>query len=332
MRLAPLLLCLLLGTRVNAQAPAPGDAPLLPRPALQLEVDKPVRLLRGSLFLEGQVLETAPQYLLLDNGVAGAEPTRIPLGDVRELYVRKRSTGYGALIGGGVGVATGTLAGLFLCGVAEGATTGECLAVIGLGSVTFGLAGTGLGAFIGYIAPRWERVYERILDGPLVLPSAQAERQEPPPQGPGVPPPESFGQLALMASTVLTIAEPADALGPGLRIEGLAQLGRHIAVGPEVAFHYLLDTLDGRRLNDEMFSFGVLMRAMLSPGTVTPSLLVGFSLHTQGQPATYSVGGALDWEGPYGLPFVLELRWHQFNVPWKDGRQLTLGAGTRLFW
>jgi len=33
-----------------------------------------------------------------------------------------------------------------------------------------------------------------------------------------------------------------------------------------------------------------------------------------------------------GLPFVLELRWHQFNVPWKDGRQLTLGAGTRLFW
>jgi hypothetical protein len=138
--------------------------------------------------------------------------------------------------------------------------------------------------------------------------------------------------LSVLASSVLTLAEPDDAIGPGLRLEALAQFGRHIAVGPEVAFHYLLDSLEGRRLNDEMFSFGLLMRAAMSPGVVTPSLLVGFSLHTLGQPVTYSVGGALDWEGPYGLPFVLELRWHQFNVPWKDGRQLTLGAGTRLFW
>jgi hypothetical protein len=334
MRLRPLLLCLLLGAQVHAQSLAPADAPLLPAPTLQLEVDKPVRILRGNLLLEGRLLETDRQFLTLDSGIPGAEPVQVPLSDVRELSVRKRSPGYGALIGGAAGLVTGSLAGLFLCGVAEGATTGQCLAIVGLSSATLGLAGTGLGAFIGLLAPHWERVYERILDGPLVLPSAQVlrEQEAPPQEGAGAPPPTAIAQFSVLASSILTLAEPDDALGPGLRIEALAQLGRHIAVGPEVAFHYLVESLDGGSVNEGIFSFGLLMRAAMSPGVVTPSLLVGFSLHTAGQPATYSVGGALDWEGPYGLPFVLELRWHQFNVPWKDGRQLTLGAGTRLYW
>jgi hypothetical protein len=189
MRLHPLLLCLLIGTQVHAQDSAPGDAPLLPAPTLRLEVDKPVRILRGSLFLEGRLVETDPRFLTLDAGVPGAEPVRVPLSDVRELSIRKRSTGYGALIGGGAGFIAGSLTGLFLCGIIDSASTGECVAIAGLGGTTFGLAGAGLGAFIGFIAPRWERVYERILDGPLVLPSLRAPDAAPLRKEPGRLPP-----------------------------------------------------------------------------------------------------------------------------------------------
>ncbi|HYI02509.1 hypothetical protein [Hyalangium sp.] len=45
-------------------------------------------------------------------------------------------------------------------------------------------------------------------------------------------------QLSLLASGVVTLAEPDDAFGSGLRIEALAQIGPHIAVGPK----------DGRQL------------------------------------------------------------------------------------
>jgi hypothetical protein len=332
MRLFLCLLCLLISAQVHAQSPERRDAPLQEPPPLGLEMGKTVRVKHGTEFLEGRLLETNPESLTLDAWQPSTARERVPLSGVLELSVRRRSVARGTLIGAGAGFLTGIPYGYLLCGTIDYSTTGGCLLTGGLVGVLFALPGAALGAIIGVLIPRWESVYERTQDGPLVLPSLRApeelwqEDTEGAPRG-------TIVQLSLLASGVVTLAEPDDAFGSGLRIEALAQIGPHIAVGPELAFHYLHVSLrDARPPNEPLASFGVLMRATPRPSTLTPSLLIGFSLHSTGQPATYCVGGALDVGGPDILPLTLELRWHQFNVPWKDGRQLTLGIGTRLFW
>ncbi len=325
MRIVPLLLCLLASATALAQEPTASDAPLQASPPLDLEEGDLVQIKREAGVLEGRLLETSAQSLTLGTGNPGAGDEQIPLSQVLELSVRKRSYDYGGLVGGGIGFTGGTLIALALCDFER--HLGECSLLTLAGGGIAGLGLGALGAFIGLAIPRWERLYDRILNGPLVVPSIRAreELREGAPQ-------IHLAQIALFASSMLTIAEPADAVGPGARVEVLAQLGPHIAVGPDIALHYLFETLDGRSLNAVLASFGVLMRASPRPSELTPSVLVGFSVHTEGQPVTYSVGVGADWTGLSGIPLSLELRWHQFNVPWKDGRQLTLGAGTRLFW
>lgn len=326
MRIAPLLLCLFAGATTRAQEPTALDTPLQEPHRLELEAGTLVQITREVGVLEGRLLEANGQFLTLRTGLPGAGREQLPLFDVLELSVRKRSADYGALVGGGLGLLGGSLIGLSLCSFAS-ASTGECvLATLGGGGI-FGLGAAGLGAFIGLALPRWERLYDRILHGPLELRWVQTpeELREGEPL-------IKLAQIALFASSIFTLAEPAYAFGPGARLELLAQLSPHIAVGPEVAFHYLFESLDRLPLQTALASFGALMRAMPRPSELTPSLLVGFSVHTAGQPVTYSVGLGVDWMGLSGIPLALELRWHQFNVPWKDGRQVTLGAGTRLFW
>jgi hypothetical protein len=325
MRILPLLLCLLAGATAHAQETTASDAPLQASAPLDVEEGDLVQVHREKGVLEGRLLETSGQFLMLGTGLPGAGRERILLNDVLELSVRKRSYDYGILVGGGIGVLGGILIPLAACDF--GRAAGECVLFTLVGGAGAGLALGALGAFIGLAIPRWELLYDRILHGPLVLPSIEA-REELREGEPLIP----LAQIGLLASSVLTIAEPADAFGAGARVEVLAQLGPHIAVGPEVAFHYLFESLDRRPLNTPLASFGVLMRASPRPSELTPSVLVGFSVHTEGQPVTYSVGVGADWAGIPGIPLALELRWHQFNVPWKDGRQLTLGAGTRLDW
>jgi hypothetical protein len=286
-----------------------------------------VQVKRGTGVLVGRLLETSGQSLTLRTGLPGTGLEQLPLSDVMELSVRRRSADYGALVGGGIGFLGGSLVGLTLCSISSGTTTGECVLITLGGGGLIGLGAAGLGAFIGLAFPRWELLYDRILHGPLALPSIQASEE----LREGEPMLE-LAQLGLFASSIFTLAEPAYAIGPGARVEALAQLSPHIAVGPEVALHYLYESLEGRPVKRALASFGALMRAAPRPSELTPSVLVGFSVHTEGQPVTYSVGVGADWTRLSGIPLALELRWHQFNVPWKDGRQLTLGAGTRLFW
>jgi hypothetical protein len=333
MRIAPLLLCLLASTAARAQAPQASDAPLDKSSRLVLEPGKPVRIMREDVRLEGLVLETNGRFLTLDTGAIESE--QILLSNVAELSVRKRAVVPGTLIGAGAGFVGGALLGLYGCGIIEYSSTGDCLAFAGLGGSAIGLMGAGVGAVVGLLIPRWVSVYDRGRDGQLIL----AERQAPEElmedlqvEGEVLPLRRHFAQLGLMASGVLMIKEPIDAIAPGARVQALLRLGTHVAVGPDVAFHYLSRGLDGFFLHDPMFSLGVLMRATPRPSVLTPAALVGFSIHTVGQPVTYSVGVGADWAAPEGPPLTFELRWHQFNVPWKDGRQLTLGLGTRLFW
>lgn len=329
MRMVSLLACILIGTAARAEAPAPA-APSRVSRALEKSLGKPLRVAGEEGFVEGRLLETSAQSLALDLGVSESHRELLPLSSVRELYVRGRYAGTGAAIGAVPGFLAGVIVGMYVCHIRDYATTASCLPVGGLAGVGGGLVTAGLGALIGSLIPRWDKVYERVLDGPLLLSPLRAPQKDWVETAEGQAWPVT-GQLGLFLSNVLTIAEPSDALGLGARVEGLVQLGRYVALGPEVAYHHLFESLDGHPLNAALFSFGVLMRATPRPSALTPSLLVGFSAHTQGQPVTYSVGAGLDWRPSNGATFALELRWHQFNLPWKDGRQLTLGFGTRFF-
>ncbi len=330
MRMVSFLACILIGTAARAEAPVAAEAPSKVSRALEKSLGKPLRVAGEEGFVEGRLLETSAQFLTLDAGVSESQRELFPLSSVRELYVRGRHAGTGAAIGAVPGFLTGVIVGMYVCRIADDSTTDSCLPVSGLAGVGGALVTAGLGALIGSLIPSWDKVYERVLDGPLLLPPLRAPEKDWVETAEGQAWPVT-GQLGLFVSNVLTIAEPADALGLGARVEGLVQLGRYVALGPEVAFHHLFESLDGQPLNSALFSFGVLMRATPRPSALTPSLLVGFSAHTQGQPVTYSVGAGLDWRPANGATFALELRWHQFNVPWKDGRQLTLGFGTRFF-
>jgi len=84
---------------------------------------------------------------------------RVAVPDVDRLWVRGHSTGRGALIGAGVGLAAGLVFGLLISSVAcepvDGGdcTTAEVMAVTGLVGVAGGAA---LGAGIGYAIPTWK--------------------------------------------------------------------------------------------------------------------------------------------------------------------------------
>ncbi|HYI01110.1 hypothetical protein [Hyalangium sp.] len=311
MRVVLLLLCLLSGTAALAQVPpAEESPPASPQPpALHLEPGQPLRVSHGGLLLEGRLLDVDERSLTL----VGPDQTQrelVPLTAVQELSVRRRSPGYGALVGAGVGFLTGAFTGGFLCGITDYPSQSSCLGLAGVVGALFGVSGAGLGALVGLLVPHWELVYER-------HPSA-----------------DKSWQLGLLFSSIFGLTSPLSTLNPGVRAEALFQFGRHFAMGPELAFHYLIQSLYRFPVNKPLISFGVLMRVMPSSGVLAPSLLAGFGLHPADtvRPGRYSLGVGLDRQLSSGRPLALELRWHHSGLPW-EGKDwlITLDVGTRFF-
>jgi len=311
MRIVLPLLCLLSGTVALAQVPASEEAPAASAPpaALSLELGQPLRILHKGLLLEGRLLERDERSLTLV-GPVQTQRERILLTDVQELSVRKRSAGRGALMGAGLGLLTGVLAGGYICGLAEYRSYTDCLGLAGAVGAVLSLPGAGLGALVGLLIPRWALVYER-------HPSTGKN-----------------WQLGLLFSSIFGLTSPLSTLNPGVRAEALFQFGPRFAVGPELALHYLIQSLYRFPVNSPVLSFGVLMRYAPSPGVLTPSLLAGLALHPADtvRPGRYSVGVGLDRQLSSGRPLCLELRWHHSGLPWEGkGWLITLDVGTRFF-
>ncbi len=320
----PFLLCLLIGAVSLAQAPEDSDTPTRASTGLEGDASQPVRVVLEQRVLEGRLLGTSERHLTLGLGPTGSEREEVRLSDVRELSLRQRSTGYGAVIGGGTGLLAGVTFGIYVCSRFEYSSTMDCVLTAGALGGIGALLAAGVGAYFGFITPQWERVYESSRDGPLWLPTWQTSEPEQAWEG--------MTQLGLSLSNVLAIKDPGDSLGTGIRVEALTRLGPYVAVGPELILHYLFVPLDGGHETGVLASAGLLMRAAPRPTVLTPTALVGFAVNSREQPVTYSVGVGLDWRTPGGRLVAMDVRWHQFNLPWKGGRQLTLGVGTRLFW
>jgi hypothetical protein len=314
MRTVLLLLCLLSGTAALAQvpldeeeAPAPPEAP---SPlALSLRLGEPLRVVHGGLLVEGQLLDLDERSLTLV-GPVQTQRERIALTEVQELSVRRRSAGYGALVGAGVGFLTGALTGGFLCGITDYPSQSSCLALASVVGIVFGVPGAGLGALVGMLVPHWELVYERY------------------------PSNEKRWQVGLLFSSVFGLTSPLRTLNPGVRAEALFQFGPHFAIGPELALHYLIQSLYRFPVNRPLISFGVLTRVALSKRELAPSLLAGFAMHPADtvRPGRYSVGVGLDRQPSGERPLSVELRWHHSGLPWGSKDWLiTLDVGTRFY-
>ncbi|MDC0709290.1 hypothetical protein POL68_12525 [Stigmatella sp. ncwal1] len=332
MRIASLLVYLLMGTAVRAEPPLAADAPSKASRAVEGALGEPVLLVGENGFMEGRLLEMSAQSLTLDIGVSEFSSDSFQLSGVREVYVQGRQVGMGAAVGSAAGLSAGALLGMFFCLFADGATSQGCLPWSGIIGAGGALVIGGLGAFVGSLIPDWDRVYERALDGPLLLSSKRASEEIWAESG-GRESWPGLGQVGLFASNLLLIDadESSDYLGVGMRLNALAQIGPYVAAGPQAAFHHMFESANSAGPNSPMVSFGVLVRASPRPAILTPSLQAGFSVHTFGQTWTYSVGAGLDWRIAPGSALALELHWHQFEAPWKGGRQLTLGLGARFF-
>jgi len=311
MRTVLFLLCLLSGTAALAQAPEAADAPVASPapPPFGLQLGKPLRIVRGGLMLEGRLLELDERSLTLV-GPDQTQRERILLTDVQSLSIRKHSAARGALIGGGVGFLAGMVTGMYFCGLAEYSNTGECLALGAIVGSVFGLPGMGLGALVGLAIPHWERVY-----------------------GEELTPFRLRGQLGLLVSSIFGMSSPLSTLNPGVRVQLLGRLGTHVALGPELAVHYLLQPMYRFPLHKPVVSLGLLMRAVPLPGVLEPSILAGIAAHPADtvRPTRYSLGVGLDRKFEGGRPLSLELRWHHSGVPWRGkGGLITLDVGTRF--
>jgi hypothetical protein len=87
-----------------------------------------------------------------------APVVEVPIPDIDGLWVRGRRTGIGALIGGGIGIAFGVVAGHTIeqihCGETD--SCGEIGSEL-LGGVVFGAGGALIGAGIGWLIPKWDQ-------------------------------------------------------------------------------------------------------------------------------------------------------------------------------
>lgn len=116
--------------------------------------------------LEGRLLEWSARSLSLQVSSI-RPPEQVPMSEVLELSVVKRSPGYGALVGIGVGILLGTYTGLSICGYFEGSVSSDQQCELNALTSALGGAvlGAATGALIGLFIPRWESVYERAPEG-----------------------------------------------------------------------------------------------------------------------------------------------------------------------
>lgn len=139
--LAPALVSAQDGSRLDAVAISPGQM-------LRVESARFGRL-------QGRVIAMSENGLAL---AAGPSPIKVPLADIDSLWVQRRATGKGALIGGAAGILVGGIYGFFLGEVAcEPIDGGDCtrLEVAGVSSLLGGITGALLGAGIGFAIPSW---------------------------------------------------------------------------------------------------------------------------------------------------------------------------------
>ena len=105
--------------------------------------------------VEGQFVTANETIVTLTSHGAS---TQVPLLDLERLWVRRRATGRGALIGAAVGVVTGVVAGLAISSIAcEPVDGGDCTAAE-VAAVTGLLGGAGgglIGAGVGSLIPIW---------------------------------------------------------------------------------------------------------------------------------------------------------------------------------
>lgn len=117
----------------------------------------PVRLQVSEAAVEGRLVQVRGGCAYVD----GATPRVIPAADIERVWVRGRSTGRGALIGGIGGLVGGAIFGAVVGQLAcEPHDGGNCTpAGVAIFTGLLGAAGgAGVGAVVGSLVPRWREV------------------------------------------------------------------------------------------------------------------------------------------------------------------------------
>ncbi|WP_224368211.1 porin family protein [Hyalangium versicolor] len=283
--------------------------------------------------ISGQLVSLMPGALSLK-----AEPEQvltILLSDVQELETRKRAPGYGALVGGGLGAASGAVLTALLCiALAEGGddNAGGCAIV---GGVVVGAIGAGVGALVGLALPRWSTVYERE-QGPLSIRMNKPDESWFSGKGP-------VGEVGLQFGYARDAGNSSVTSGWGGRLHLLALLGPYVALGPEVAWYDLGTEVSPNPFGNpfpqerHLFQLGGLARVGMELGPTRTSALLGMGLHDNrsGQLGA-TVGAEVElalWESI--PPVAVDVRYH-FSVDRDEFEPiqnfLSFGLGTRLRW
>ncbi|HUQ20599.1 MAG TPA: hypothetical protein VM099_13375 [Gemmatimonadaceae bacterium] len=143
----------------GAQTPAPNLELPIVRTLSRLEANTRVRVRTGPTIIEGNYTGFNPQGVAL-RGASVASP--IPLESIDEMWKRSRSTVQGAIAGGVTGAilvgAFGVLVVSGFCEQPDGCRGDYPTAIFFGGAI--GAAGGGLlGAGIGSLVKRWERIH-----------------------------------------------------------------------------------------------------------------------------------------------------------------------------
>ncbi|SET63080.1 hypothetical protein [Stigmatella erecta] len=334
MRILSVLLCLCLGFKVHAEAPAAAGPSSPSARRVERALGDPVRVRTEGGTVDGRLLEIGTEALTLDVGASRLLQEPLPLSGVQELFVRGRHTGTGAAIGATAGGLAGAFLGMFFCLFGEYSTVNSCAPASVLSALGGGAVGGGLGAFFGSLIFSWDRVYERTLDGPLALAPERAS-QEVWARSAGRQSWPTSGQFGFFWSNALLFGssdyhpERSEVFGMGARLNGLARIGPYLAVGPEVTLHRLFGS-EERVPERFVVSLGALVRAAPRPSLLTPSLMVGVAGHSL-KTGSYSLGAGLDVRVAHGTALALELHWHRTFAGHDVDQQLNLGLGLRSF-
>jgi len=127
-------------------------------------------LARSSLVrMRDEGARTSGKLVGISAGVATLETAAgsrsVPLAGVDSVWARRRATGVGALVGGGVGaIVVGifgatTFTSAVVCDGTASCATGDRVKLGLMGGVVGALAGGLVGAGIGALIPRWHRIY-----------------------------------------------------------------------------------------------------------------------------------------------------------------------------
>ncbi|MGE0352532.1 MAG: hypothetical protein AB7I33_15085 [Gemmatimonadales bacterium] len=117
----------------------------------------PVRLQVSEAAVEGRLVQVRGGCAYVD----GASPRVVPSADIERVWVRSHSTKTGALVGGIGGLVGGVIFGVIVGGIAcEPVDGGDCTTagVAVLSGLVGAAAGTGVGALVGSLVPRWKEV------------------------------------------------------------------------------------------------------------------------------------------------------------------------------